>query len=70
MCTINGCPFDVAEKNGFGSWDRVPRAERPFILEALEEHKEKAHNKSEDYIVEESQLPTRWLGSERGLKDI
>lgn len=70
MCDVHGCNFDIAEKNDYGNWQGVPRRERKALLEALEEHKEKAHNNSEDYIITEDQMPTRWLGAERGLKDI
>ena len=70
MCDVHGCNFDIAEKNHFGSWRGVPHWERKRLLEALEEHKQIAHNNSENYIITEDQMPTRWLGSERGLKEL
>jgi hypothetical protein len=70
MCDTHGCAFDIAAKNGFGDWDGVPRSERWRILQALEEHKRLAHNNSENYIIEEHQIPTRWLGGEHGLKAV
>jgi hypothetical protein len=70
MCDVHGCNFDIATKNGFDGYDDVPRSERKRILEALQAHKDLAHNNSENYIIEEKDMPTRWLGTERGLKGI
>lgn len=63
------CQFDIAKKNNT-TWEDVPEHVRPRMLEALEKHVEMAHNQSENLIIDEDQMPTRWLGPERGLKDI
>lgn len=70
MCDTHGCGFDVATKNGFIDWYEVPKRERSRILNALAEHKRIAHNNSENYIIDEKDMPVRWLGYEHGLKGV
>ena len=43
---------------------------KEIMVEALKQHVVVAHNRSEDYIIDESVLPKRWLSDERGLKDL
>ena len=70
-CTVMGCQFDIAKKNGYPEgWETVPHRERRLMVEALKQHVVVAHNRSEDYIIDESVLPKRWLSAERGLKDL
>jgi hypothetical protein len=65
MCTVNGCSFDIAVKNGFSGWNEVPVEERKMMLVALAEHVKVVHTSSQAHIIKESELPTRWLGDKR-----
>lgn len=70
-CTTPGCNFDIAKHNGFlRGWNSVPARERPLLLEALNEHVQMIHNRSEEFIIDEEEMPKRWLGAERGLKGL
>ena len=65
-CTVNGCSFDVAERNGYpGGWEEVPQDQRPQMLLALKKHIEYVHTASQAHIVGQSELPTRWLGGKK-----
>lgn len=59
VCDV--CAFDVAEKY-FGSWHQVPLEEREKIQKALEMHKKTVHTTADNLIVDEDELPTKWLG--------
>jgi hypothetical protein len=66
MCTVNGCSFDIATKNGYvDGWSSVPQDQRGLLLQALQEHVKFVHTNSQAHIVEESELPTRWLGGSK-----
>lgn len=68
MCTRNGCTFDAAAK--WGGYENAPESERPLMAEVLKQHDLNAHNRSEDLVINESELPTQWLGeanARRGL---
>ena len=60
MCDTPGCNYDSASK--FGGYDYAPKSEHSILLEVLAEHKKVAHNKSEEYIIYEDDLPSQWLG--------
>lgn len=68
MCTRNGCTFDAAAK--WGGYENAPESERALMREVLLQHDFNAHNRSEDLVINESELPTQWLGeanAKRGL---
>ena len=68
MCTRNGCTFDAAAK--WGGYENAPVSERALMREVLLQHDFNAHNRSEDLVINESELPTQWLGeanARRGL---
>lgn len=60
------CAFDVAAKD-FGSWHKVPDDQKEIIKRALEVHKKEVHTLAEQRIVDEDQLPTKWLGAKGGV---
>jgi len=63
MCTVAGCGFDAATVNGFGGWRYVKPEKQEVVLDILREHCEQLHNKSEEFIIDESDAPTQWFGS-------
>jgi hypothetical protein len=65
--TCDTCGFDVAEKN-FGEWDHSPLDQRSILITALQAHKKMYHSVSDQLIIDESQLPTRWLGNKGSMK--
>lgn len=60
MCTRNGCKFDAASR--YGGWESTPHSIRPTLEEVLVAHDRTIHNRAEDLIVDEADLPTQWLG--------
>lgn len=62
VCQI--CAFDVAAKY-FGDWHKAPVTERNNLIAALQKHIEVAHPLSNASIVDEDQIPKRWLGNNR-----
>jgi hypothetical protein len=62
VCDI--CAFDIAAKH-FGNWHNVPEAEHEKIAKALAEHKRVVHPLNQNLIVDESEIPTQWLGQLR-----
>lgn len=62
-CKVSGCAFDAAKASGFRrGYQSVPPAMRPKIIQDLQDHVAKSHNRSEGHIVFESDLPTDWYG--------
>lgn len=62
MCRRQGCKYDAAKEMGFDSYSRVPPEFRDSAKEKLAAHVDRNHNRSEDHIVYESDLPTDWMG--------
>jgi hypothetical protein len=66
MCTVEGCSFDVAVKNGYPEgWDTVPERFKDGLLGALNEHRVEAHTVSQAWIIDEDEMPRAWLGEKR-----
>src|SRR5690348_11403565 len=62
MCQRPGCNYDAATANQFDGWHSVPESKRDILLEVLQKHIETAHNRSEDLILNEDEVPGQWLG--------
>lgn len=62
VCDV--CAFDVAAKY-FGTWHQVPNSEREKVQKAVIEHKRIVHPLNQNLIMDEDQIPTRWLGQAR-----
>lgn len=60
VCDV--CAFDVAAKV-HGNWWNVPPHRQIDVVQALEEHKKEEHPVKMDLIIDESELPTEWLGN-------
>lgn len=66
MCTRPGCKFDAATR--YGGWEYTPESRKEEVRDVLVQHDRVLHNRSEDLIVDEDQLPTEWLGDDAKKK--
>lgn len=65
MCLKANCNFDIAKANKFESWHQVPIEERTAMIKALEKHVLEVHTIAEEIIIQEDQMPKKYLGSIR-----
>jgi hypothetical protein len=62
------CRLDLADLNKLGAWDELDHEIKLRVTGAVAEHIRKVHDISEDEIIPENQLPTKWLGSKAEVK--
>jgi len=56
------CRLDLVALNNLEPWDELPSGVQQELIAGVAEHVQKVHDLSEQDIVDEDQIPTRYLG--------
>jgi hypothetical protein len=61
VCEV--CGFDIGAHNGLGPYAEMEADTKSAVRSAVEKHKKEFHNKADNLIVEEDQLPKQFLST-------